>query len=74
MNRLERMLKDFDENQLREINKFWNSADGRRLKSQINSTNKDKLLQEFSKLDPNEVKKRISGLSTADLMKIMKNL
>ena len=69
MNRLERMLKDFDENQLREINKFLNSADGRRLK-----TDKDKLLQEFSKLDPNEVKKRISGLSTADLMKIMKNL
>lgn len=33
MNRLERMLKDFDENQLREINKFLNSADGRRLKS-----------------------------------------
>ena len=57
-----------------EINKFLNSADGRRLKSHINSTNKDKLLQEFSKLDPNEVKKRISGLSTADLMKIMKNL
>ena len=26
MNRLERMLKDFDENQLREINKFLNSA------------------------------------------------
>ena len=86
MNRLERMLKDFDENQLREINKFLNSADGRRLKSHINSTDKDKmrplgvpafkdkLLQEFSKLDPNEVKKRISGLSTADLMKIMKNL
>ena len=58
MNRLERMLKDFDENQLREINKFLNSADGRRLKSHINSTDKDKLLQEFSKLDPNEVKKR----------------
>ena len=36
MNRLERMLKDFDENQLREINKFLNSADGRRLKSHIN--------------------------------------
>ena len=68
MNRLERMLKDFDENQLREINKFLNSADGRRLKSHINSTDKDKLLQEFSKLDPNEVKKRISGLSTADLI------
>ena len=42
MNRLERMLKDFDENQLREINKFLNSADGRRLKSHINSTDKDK--------------------------------
>ena len=68
------MLKDFDENQLREINKFLNSADGRRLKSHINSTDKDKLLQEFSKLDPNVVKIRISGLSTADLMKSLKNI
>ena len=74
MNRLERMLKDFDENQLREINKFLNSADGRRLKSHINATDKDKLLQTFSKFEPYEGKTRISGLSTADLMKIMKTL
>ena len=29
MNRLERMLKDFDENQLREKDKFLDSADGK---------------------------------------------
>ena len=33
MNKLEKILKDFDENQLREINNFLNSADGKRLKN-----------------------------------------
>lgn len=32
MNRLERMLKDFDENQLREINKFLNSGRRKKIK------------------------------------------
>ncbi len=74
MNKLEKILKDFDENQLREINNFLNSADGKRLKNQISASEKDRILREFSKLDPNEVRQKISGLSSADLMKIMKNL
>ena len=74
MNKLEKILKDFDENQLREINNFLNSADGKRLKNQISASQKDRILREFSKLDPNEVRQKISGLSSADLMKIMKNL
>lgn len=74
MNKLEKILKDFDENQLKEINKFLNSADGQRLKNQITASEKDRILREFSKLDPNEVRKKISGLSGDDLMKIMKNL
>lgn len=74
MNKLEKILKDFDENQLREINKFLNSADGKRLKNQITASEKDQLLREFSRLDPDEVKKKISGLSSTDLMRIMKNL
>lgn len=73
MNKLEKILKDFDENQLREINNFLNSADGKRLKNQISASEKDRILREFSKLDPNEVRQKISGLSSADLMKIMKN-
>ncbi len=74
MNKLEKILKGFDENQLREINNFLNSADGKRLKNQISASEKDRILREFSKLDPNEVRQKISGLSSADLMKIMKNL
>lgn len=74
MNKLEKILKDFDENQLREINNFLNSADGKRLKNQMSASEKDRILREFSKLDPNEVRQKISGLSSADLMKIMKNL
>lgn len=74
MNKLEKILKDFDENQLREINKFLSSADGQRLKNQITASEKDRILREFSKLDPDEVRKKISGLSGNDLMNIMKNL
>lgn len=72
MNKLERLLRDFDENQLREINDFLNSSDGKRLKNRINADDRDKLMQEFAKLDPEEVKKKISGLNASDLKNIMK--
>lgn len=74
MNRFEQLLKDFDENQLKEINQFLNSADGMRLKQQISNADKDKLIRDFSKLDKDEVKKRLAALKTADIKKIMKNL
>ena len=59
---------------MNKLEKILNSADGKRLKNQISASEKDRILREFSKLDPNEVRQKISGLSSADLMKIMKNL
>ena len=55
MNRIEQLLKDFDQNQLREINKFLQSAEGERLKTQISNADKDRLIREFSRLDQSEI-------------------
>lgn len=74
MNRIEQLLKDFDKNQLREINRFLQSADGERLKAQISNADKDRLIREFSRLDKAEVQKRVAGLKASDIRKIMKNM
>lgn len=73
MNKFEQLLKGFNKNQLKEINDFLNSADGIRLKNQIASANKDKLIRELSGLDENELKKRISSMNAEDLKRIMKD-
>lgn len=68
------ILKNFNQNQIREINAFLNSAKGTKLKNSLSDADKARLLQQFSKLDPAAVKKAVNGLSTEDLMKIIKKL
>ena len=60
--KLENILKSFDQNQLREINNFLNSSKGKNLKSQLNDSEKAKLMREFEKLDSEEVKRRLRGM------------
>ncbi|MDD6484817.1 MAG: hypothetical protein PUF72_09645 [Clostridiales bacterium] len=74
MSNIENILKNFDQNQLRQINSFLSTAQGQRLKKKINSSDKQKLLREFSKLDEREVSSRLRGLSKDELMRIIKNL
>ena len=68
------LLKNFNQNQLREINAFLNSASGRNVKNKLNGADKEKLLRELGKLDPNLVKRKMSSMSSEDIIKIMKNL
>ena len=72
--KLENILKSFDQNQLREINNFLNSSKGKNLKSQLNDSEKAKLMREFEKLDSEEVKRRLRGMNTNDIMKIISSL
>lgn len=72
--KLENILKSFDRNQLREINNFLNSSKGKNLKSQLNDSEKAKLMREFEKLDSEEVKRRLRGMNTKDIMKIISSL
>lgn len=68
------LLKSFNQNQLREINDFLNSAQGRKIKSKINSSDKNELLREFQKLDPKVVNSRLKSLRKQDILKIINNL
>ncbi len=66
------MLKNFSENDLRDINNFLNSAQGKNLVSNINKSQKEKILQQFMQLDPNTVKRKLNGLSKEDILKLLK--
>lgn len=68
------LLRSFNQNQLREINDFLNSSQGRKIKNKINSSNKNELLREFQKLDPKVVNSRLKSLSKQDILKIINNL
>ena len=66
------MLKNFSENDLKDINNFLNSAQGKNLVSNINKSQKEKILQQFMQLDPNTVKRKLNGLSKEDILKLLK--
>lgn len=74
MANLENILKNFDQNQIRQINEFLSTAQGQKLKSKITSTDKKKLLNEFARLDQNTINSRLKGLSREDLLKIIGSL
>ena len=66
------MVKNFSENDLKDINNFLNSAQGKNLVSNINKSQKEKILQQFMQLDPNTVKRKLNGLSKEDILKLLK--
>lgn len=66
------MLKNFSENDLKDINNFLNSAQGKNLVSNINKSQKEKILQQFMQLDPNTVKHKLNGLLKEDILKLLK--
>lgn len=68
------LLRSFDRNQLREINDFLNSAQGRKVKDKINSSDKNELLKAFSALDRETVNSKLKNLSKQDILKIINNL
>ena len=45
------LLKSLNQNQLREINDFLGSAQGRAVRQKISSADKDELIKAFSSLD-----------------------
>lgn len=68
------LLKSFNKNQLREINEFLNSAKGKQLKNTLSESDKQRLVEQFSKLDPTSVKKAVKNIKTEDIMKIINKL
>ena len=74
MHDINSLLRSFNQNQLKEINDFLNSSQGRGIKNKINSADKSELMREFQKLDPKVVSSRLKTLSKQDLIKIINSL
>lgn len=68
--KLSRILSSFDKNQIQQINSFLNSAGGKNLKKHIETADRERLIREFQKLDPNDVKRAFSGITKEDLARI----
>lgn len=66
------IMKNFSSNQLRQINDFLNSAQGKNLQKNMNDTKKNELLNKFKQLDPNEVKNVLNGISKEAILKMLK--
>jgi len=68
------LLKNFNDKQLNEINNFLNSAKGKQLKNNLSSSDKERLIKEFSKLNPNLVQNAIKKMSADELSRIIRKL
>lgn len=68
------LLKNFNQNQLREINAFLNSDKGKKIKNSLSDEEKRKLLSQFSRLDPASVKRAMNGMSSEDIIKMINKL
>ena len=74
MQNINDLLRNLNQNHLKEINDFLNTAQGRKLKNKINSSDKQELLRELGKLSPDVVNSKLKNISKQDLMKIINNL
>lgn len=66
------ILKNFSESELREVNDFLSSTQGKKFSSSISGSQKEQILKQFMQLDPNIVKKKLNGLSKDDILKLLK--
>ncbi len=66
------VLKNFNSNDLQQINDFLNSAQGKNATSNLSGKDKENILKQFMQLDPNKVKSKLNGLSKEDILKLLK--
>lgn len=66
------LLKNFNENELNQINNFLNSTQGKNMVSGLQNSQKEQLLKQFMQLDPNKIKSKLNGLSKEDILKLLK--
>lgn len=66
------ILKNFNSNDLQQINDFLNSQQGKNATANLSRSDKANLLKQFMSLDPNKVKSKLNGLSKEDILKLLK--
>ncbi len=66
------LLSSFNENQLKQINNFISSVQGRKMSGSLSDADKQRLLSELGKLDADAVRRKLSSLSDETIGKIFK--
>lgn len=65
-------LKNFNPSDLQQINDFLNSSQGKNVTKNLDARAKQEILNQFMKLDSNQVKNKLNGLSKEDILKLLK--
>lgn len=65
-------LKNFNSSDLQQINNFLNSSQGKNVTKNLDARAKQEILNQFMKLDSNQVKNKLNGLSKEDILKLLK--
>ena len=69
--KLKKLISSLDQNQIAEINRFLNSADGQRFKNNISERDKANILNQINTMDPAKLRRTFSGLSKEDLVRML---
>lgn len=56
------VLKNFNSSDLQQINNFLNSSQGKNVTKNLDARAKQEILNQFMKLDSNQVKNKLNGL------------
>lgn len=66
------ILKNFNSNDLQQINNFLNSAQGKNMAANLSGKDKENILKQFMQLDPDKIKSKLNGISKEDILKLLK--
>lgn len=66
------MLNNFNENQMRQINDFLKSEQGKNLANGLTQQKKDEIFRQFMSLDPEIIKSKLNGISKEDILRFLK--
>ena len=69
--KIKKLLGSFDESQIAEINRFLNSAEGKRFKNNISERDKTNILNQLNNMDTDKLRRTFSGLSKDDLVRML---
>lgn len=74
MNNIDKILSGLNQSQIGEINRFLSSAQGRQLQKKISNSDKEKLLAQLSKVNPNVAKNKLKNMSPEEIAALIKKL
>ena len=69
--KIKKLLGSLDRNQIEEINRFLNSADGQRFKNNISENDKANILSQLNSMDPAKLRSAFAGLSKEDITRML---